>query len=98
MEIRDMVLEEEYGELDLHIAGCLVDDAGDNRWFVVRVVDEKIIEFDDEGLGRAGDIACRGFIERVLFQDDRLGIFKAFEAAKKAIANSMEQHAAFVSE
>ena len=92
MEIRDLYLDEEYGELDLHIGGRLVDDDGNDRWFTVRVAEQHLVEFDDEGLGRVGDYACRDFIDRFLFGDDCLGIFKVFEEVKTAIRKSMERH------
>ena len=92
MEIRDLYLDEEYGELDLHIGGRLVDDDGNDRWFTVRVAEQHLVEFDDEGLGRVGDYACRDFIDQFFFGDDRLGIFKAFEEVKTVIKKSMERH------
>lgn len=88
MEIKNMFLGDE-DELDLLLKGWLVDNEGCEREFAVRIAEQEILEFDDEGLGRAQNFACRDFIDTALFGEDRLGIFKAIADAAEAIKKNI---------
>lgn len=91
MEIKNMFLDDE-AELDLLLRGWLVDNEGCEREFAVRIAEQEILKFDDEGLGRAQNFACRDYIYTALFEEDRLGIFKAIADAAEVVKKNIEEN------
>lgn len=89
MEIRHMFLEDEdYLDLTL-LKGYLIDDEGCEREFAINIMEQDIVGFEDEGLGRTRAFVCKDFIDKALIREDRLGIFKALDDAVEAIKRNI---------